>query len=92
MSEKLFSIPDDVIASEFLIRSKPAEPLMSEACLDYCRMKSRLEDKRFMTHTNRVVGEIIAIAGDKFLSAYSRSDALAFRDRLLARRVTTSTN
>ena len=90
-SEKLFAIPDDVVASEFLLQPKSAEPLMSEACLDYCRMKGRLEDKRFMTHTNRVVGEIIAIAGDKSLSAYNRSDALAFRDRLLARRVTTAT-
>ena len=90
-SEKLFSIPDDVIASEFLLQSKSAEPLMSEACLDYCRMKGRLDDKRFMTHTNRVVGEIIAIAGDKSLSAYNRSDALAFRDRLLKRNVTTAT-
>ena len=90
-SEKLFSIPEDVVASEFLLQPKSAEPLMSEACLDYCRMKGRLEDKRFMTHTNRVVSEVIVIAGDKSLSAYSRSDALAFRDRLLARRVTTAT-
>ena len=41
--------------------------------------------------TQRVAGEVISIAGDKLISAYTRADALAFRDRLLGRGVTTAT-
>ena len=90
-SEKLFTMPDEVTATEFLFEAKHTEPVLSAALSDYCTMKDRLDDKRFMVFTQRVVGEVITIAGDKIISAYSRADALAFRDRLLGRKVTTAT-
>ena len=90
-SEKLFTMPDEMTATEFLFEAKHTEPVLSAALSDYCTMKGRLDDKRFMVFTQRVSGEVIAIAGDKLISAYTRADALAFRDRLLGRKVTTAT-
>ena len=90
-SEKLFTMSDEVTATEFLFEAKHTEPVLSAALSDYCSMKGRLNDKRFMVFTQRVSGEVIAIAGDKLISAYTRADALAFRDRLLGRKVTTAT-
>ena len=90
-SEKLFAMPDEMTATDFLFETKHTEPVLSAALSDYCTMKGRLDDKRFMVFTQRVSGEVIAIAGDKLISAYSRADALAFRDRLLGRKVTTAT-
>ena len=90
-SDKLFTIPDDVPATVFLSEAKETVPVLSAALTDYCTMKGRLDDKRFMVFTQRVAGEVIAIAGDKLISAYTRADALAFRDRLLGRGVTTAT-
>ena len=90
-SDKLFAIPDDVPATVFLSEAQDTVPVLSVALTDYCTMKGRLDDKRFMVFTQRVAGEIISIAGDKLISAYTRADALAFRDRLLGRGVTTAT-
>ena len=90
-SDKLFAIPDDMPATVFLSEPKHTVPVLSAALADYCTMKGRLDDKRFMVFTQRVAGEVIAIAGDKLISAYTRADALAFRDRLLGRGVTTAT-
>ena len=90
-SDKLFAIPDDVPATLFLSEAQETVPVLSAALTDYCTMKGRLDDKRFMVFTQRVTGEVISIAGDKLISAYTRADALAFRDRLLGRGVTTAT-
>ena len=90
-SDKLFAIPDDVPATVFLSEAQDTVPVLSAALTDYCTMKGRLDDKRFMVFTQRVAGEVISIAGDKLISAYTRADALAFRDRLLGRGVTTAT-
>ena len=90
-SDKLFAIPDDVPTTMFLSEPKHTVPVLSAALAAYCTMKGRLDDKRFMVFTQRVAGEVISIAGDKLISAYTRSDALAFRDRLLGRSVTTAT-
>ena len=90
-SDKLFALPDDMPATMFLSEPKHTVPVLSAALADYCTMKGRLDDKRFMVFTHRVAGEVIAIAGDKLISAYTRADALAFRDRLLGRGVTTAT-
>ena len=90
-SEKLFSIPDEITATDFLFETKRTLPLLSEALSDYCTMKGRLDDKRFMVFTHRVVREVDSISGDKVISAYTRADALAFRDRLLGRKVATAT-
>ena len=86
-----FNIPDDVSTFEFLKGERNSEPLLSIACQNYLQMKGRLDDKRFHRHTTRVVGEVIELAGDKLLSAYSRADAVAFRDKLLARKVSSAT-
>ena len=90
-SDKLFAIPDDMPATVSLSEPKHTVPVLSAALADYCTMKGRLDDQRFMVFTQRVAGEVIAIAGDKLISAYTRADALAFRDRLLGRGVTTAT-
>ena len=90
-SEQLFSIPDEMTATDFLFETKRTLPLLSEALSDYCTMKGRLDDKRFMVFTHRVVREVVSISGDKVISAYTRADALAFRDRLLGRKVATAT-
>ena len=90
-SDKLFAIPDNMPATVFLSEPKHTVPVLSAALADYCTMKGRLDDKRFMVFTQRVAGEVIDIAGDKLISAYTRADALAFRDRLLGRGVTKAT-
>ena len=38
-----------------------------------------------MNDTPQVVAEVIGLSGDKLVSAYTRHDALAFRDALLER-------
>lgn len=60
-------------------------PLLSEAGRFYVEMKGKAGDKRFERYTSRVVSEVVGLAGDKLISAYSRQDALAFRDALLER-------
>ncbi len=50
-----------------------------------------INDKRFFVFTQRLVSEVIAIAGNKIISAYNRFDALASRDKLLGRKVTKAT-
>ena len=76
--DKLFAIPDDMPATLFLSEPKHTVPILSAALADYCTMKGRLDDKRFMVFTQRVASEVIAIAGAKLISAYTRADALAF--------------
>ena len=58
-------------------------PLLSETGRFYVEMKGNVGDKRFERLTSRVVSEVIELAGDKLVSAYTRHDALAFRDALL---------
>ena len=48
-------------------------------------MKGKADNKRFVQYTSRVVSEVIGLSGDKIISAYTRHDALAFRDSLLDR-------
>lgn len=77
-SDKLFTMPDEMTATDFLFEAKHTVPVLSVARADYCTMKVRLDDKRFMVFTQRVASEVIAIAGAKLISAYTRADALAF--------------
>lgn len=60
-------------------------PLLREAGRFYVEMKGKAGDKRFERYTSRVVSEVVGLAGDKLISAYSRQDALAFRNALLER-------
>ena len=48
-------------------------------------MKGKADNKRFVQYTSRVVAEVIGLSGDKIISAYTRHDALIFRDSLLDR-------
>jgi integrase len=54
-------------------------------------MKGKLDDKKFRQLAERVTGEVIALSGDKALSAYTIHDAKAFRDALQARGAATMT-
>ena len=59
--------------------------MLSDACADYCRMKGRTDDKKFLQLAERVTDHVISLSGDKALSAYTIHDAKAFRDALKAR-------
>ena len=49
-SDKLFVIPDNMPATVFLSEPKHTVPVLSAALADYCTMKCRLDDKRFVVH------------------------------------------
>ena len=66
-------------------------PLLTEAAQTYCKMKGKSEDKRFCGYVSRVVAEVVSVSGNKSIKAYTRADALRFRDALVARRVAQAT-
>ncbi len=84
-NEMLFSVPNHSSVFDFLTKQTVLEPVLSEARLFYCEMKGKADNKRFVQYTSRVVSEVIGLSGDKIISAYTRYDALAFRDNLLDR-------
>jgi integrase len=84
-NEMLFSVPNQLSVFDFLTKQPVSEPVLSEARLFYCEMKGKADNKRFVQYTSRVVAEVIGLSGDKIISAYTRHDALAFRDSLLDR-------
>jgi integrase len=84
-NEQTLSVaPDESVFAMLKNQTQPV-PLLSEAGRFYVDMKDRAEDKRFKRYTSRVVSEVVQLAGDKLVSAYTRQDALAFRDALLER-------
>ena len=89
--QKLFEIPPEQSAFEFLTSNLVIEPKLSEACNLYCQMKGKAGDRRFMRFTNRVASEVILLSGDKVISAYTRTDAIKFRDSLLLRAASSGT-
>jgi integrase len=89
--ELRFSAPDGVAVSEFLKSGVIQVPTLTEAASTYCDMKGKLGDKRFVGYVNRVVSELTGLVGDKSIRAYTRSDALRFRDLLVARGVAQAT-
>jgi len=84
-NEQILSIAPGTSVFAVLEKQSPAVPLLSEAGQFYVEMKGRADDKRFVRYTSRVISEVIGLAGDKSVSAYTRHDALAFRDALLHR-------
>ena len=84
-NEMLFSVPNQSSVFDFLTKQTVSEPVLSEARLFYCEMKGKADNKRFVQYTSRVVSEVIGVSGDKIISAYTRHDALAFRESLLDR-------
>ena len=89
--EKLWELRGQQSVFEYLTEKPKALPKLSEAVTIYCEVKHKSDDKRFVRFTQRVVGEVVACAGDKAINGYTRSDALKFRQRLLARDVSHGT-
>ena len=89
--DKRFNLSETNSVHDVLTSREPVVPILSEALQTYCQMKGKLDNKRFYRHVSRVIGEVISVSGDKMLSAYSRADAIAFRDRLLEREVASAT-
>ena len=89
--ELRFSVPDGVAASEFLKSGVMQVPTLAEAASTYCDMKGKSGDKRFVGYVSRVVSELSGLVGDKSIRAYTRADALRFRDLLVARGVAQAT-
>ena len=89
--DKRFNLSESNSVHDVLTSREPVVPILSEALQTYCQMKGKLDNKRFYRHVSRVIGEVISVSGDKMLSAYSRADAIAFRDRLLEREVASAT-
>ncbi|MDC0476637.1 tyrosine-type recombinase/integrase [Alphaproteobacteria bacterium] len=84
-NEQILNVPDSGSVFSLFEKQTSSIPLLSEAGRFYVEMKDKAGDKRFERYTSRVVAEVIGLAGDKLVSAYTRHDALAFRDALLER-------
>ena len=84
-NEQILSVSSDTSVFTLFEEQACSVPLLSEAGRFYVDMKGRAGDKRFERYTSRVVSEVIGLAGDKLISAYTRHDALAFSDALLER-------
>ena len=54
-SDKLSAVPYDVPATMFFSEPKYTVPFLSAALADYCKMKGKLNDKRFMVFTQRLL-------------------------------------
>jgi integrase len=84
-NEQILAVPENAPVFALFQQQSVSVPLLSEAGRFYVEMKGKAGDKRFERYTSRVISEVIGLAGDKMVSAYSRHDALAFRDSLLNR-------
>lgn len=62
-----------------------AAPTLSEGVLTYLRLKGAGKPKTFHRAAERSCGYVIDVSGDKALTDYTRKDANALRDALLAR-------
>ena len=84
-NEQILSVSSDTSVFTLFEEQTCFVPLLSEAGRFYVEMKGKAGDKRFERYTSRVVAEVIGLAGDKLVSAYTRQDALGFRDALIER-------
>ncbi len=84
-NEQLLAVSENDPVFSLFQKQTLSVPLLSEAGRFYIEMKGKVGDKRFERYTSRVVSEVIGLAGNKIISAYTRHDALAFRDALLNR-------
>jgi len=85
-NEQILSVSSNTSVFTLFEEQTCFAPLLSEAGRFYVEMKGKAGDKRFERYTSRVVSEVVGLAGDKLISAYSRQDALAFRNALLTKR------
>ncbi len=88
----LFDV-SDTSASVFdhLASGRQHEPLLTEAMQLYLKDDGKDLDFRLCQATNTVIKSVVSLVGDKTLSAYSRNDALRFRDTLVAKGVAQAT-
>ena len=84
-NEQILAVPNNDAVFSLFQKQTVSVPLLSDAGQFYVEMKGKAGDKRFERYTSRVVSEVIGLAGDKIVSAYTRHDALAFRNALLER-------
>jgi len=84
-NEQILSVSSDTSVFTLFENQSCSMPLLSEAGRFYVDMKGKAGDKRYERYTSRVVSEVVGLAGDKLIPAYTRQDALAFRDALLER-------
>ena len=84
-NEQILSVSSDTSVFTLFEEQTCSMPLLSETGRFYVEMKGKAGDKRFERYTSRVVSEVIGLAGDKLIPAYTRQDAIAFRDALLER-------
>ena len=73
-------------------RNKTAQdiPDLKQALAIYLELKGRGRPKSFEAAATRTYGYVLQIAGNKLLDQYTRSDALRFRDWLVAKGLTGS--
>ena len=84
--ELLFALPQDGSSVyEGLITGPKQEPSLTEAMLLYVQATGKEGNQKFITSSERSVLEVVSLSGDKAISAYTRSDALKFRDALVFR-------
>ena len=84
-NEQILSVSSNTSVFTLFEEQTSSVPLLSEAGRFYVEMKGKAGDKRFERYASRVISEVVRLAGDKLVSAYTRHDALAFRDALLER-------
>ena len=88
----LFKIPNESgSVFDHLTSGQKHEPLLTEAMQLYLQDGDKAADIRLCQATKAVINNIVSFAGDKTLSAYTRNDALLFRNKLLARGVSQAT-
>ena len=66
-------------------------PTLGEALAMYLSLKGADKGKTFHAAATRACGYLIDVCGEKLLSNYTRIDAIAFRNALMARKLTGST-
>jgi len=71
-NEQILSVSSNTSVFTLFEEQTCFAPLLSEAGRFYVEMKGKAGDKRFERYTSRVVSEVVGLAGDKLISAYSR--------------------
>ena len=89
--EAMFTIPDGVGVMDFLTKPRISEPTLREATAAYLDMKGKADSIKFTRPIELAVTKIIKQSGNKLLSAYTRNDAIQFRDSLIKRKVSLAT-
>ena len=87
----LFAIPDDIQVAGFLSAQQTNEPTLSDAAAAYIQSKGKADSSKFTKPTELVIGTIIKQSGNKLISAYTRADAIRFRDSLVERGISQAT-